>query len=264
MHSHRNKRITIMAANRKRILQTESDDDPDQSPHFVFKSNETFAKFLVIQSLEEKAVTSLSPFVTEKQIESLIGTPKSVKKLKNKTLLMETCRKSQTDNLLKTSTFFGLKVSVTEHKSLNSSKGIICDRMLKAEKETAIVDYLKEQGVTACKCFTIKKDHETVETNTLLLTFNTVNVPKSLKIFYHIVPVDVYVPNPLRCFNCQRFGHHESNCPVDIGSVCERCGTGGHDHHTSSCKNKPKCVNCAKNIFQGQTLAKFGRKRKKL
>ena len=79
-HSHRNKHITIMAANRKRILQTEFDDDADQSPHFVFKSNETFAKFLVIQSLEEKSVTSLSPFVTEKQIESLIGTPKSVKK----------------------------------------------------------------------------------------------------------------------------------------------------------------------------------------
>ena len=116
-HSHRNKRITIMATNRKRILQTESDDDADQSPHFVFKSNEAFAKFLVIQSLKEKAVTSLSPFVIEKQIESLIGTPKSVKKnLKSKTLLVEKSRKSQTDSLLKTSTFFGLKVSVTEHK----------------------------------------------------------------------------------------------------------------------------------------------------
>ena len=152
----------------------------------------------------------------EKQIESLIGTPKSVKKLKNKTLLVETSRKSQTDNLLKTSTFLGLKVSFTEHKSLNSSKGIIRDRMLKGEKEAEIVDYLKEQGVTACKRFTIKKDHETVETNTLLLTFNTVNVPKSLKIFYRIVSVDVYVPNPLRWVNWQRFGHHESNCPVDI------------------------------------------------
>ena len=263
-HSHRNKRITIMATNRKRILQTESDDDADQSLHFVFKSNETFAKFLVIQSLEEKAVTSLSPFVIEKQIESLIGTPKSVKKLKNKTLLVETSRKSQTDSLLKTSTFFGLKVSVTEHKSLNSSKGIIRDRMLKGEKETEIVDYLKEQGVTACKRFTIKKDHETVETNTLLLTFNTVNVPKSLKIFYRIVPVDVYVPNPLRCFNCQRFGHHESNCPVDIGSVCEKCGTGGHDHHTSSCKNKPKCVNCGKEHLSRSNTCEIWKKEKEI
>ena len=71
----------------------------------------------------------------------------SVKKLKNKTLLVETNRKSQSDNLLKTKTFFGLKVSVTVHKSLNTSKGIIRDRMLKGEKEDDIVEYLKEQGV---------------------------------------------------------------------------------------------------------------------
>ena len=74
--------------------------------------------------------------------------------------------------------------------------------MLKGEKEEEIVDYLREQGVTACKRFKIKNDYETVETNTLLLTFNTINVPKSLKNFYRVVPVDIYVPNPLRCFNC--------------------------------------------------------------
>ena len=157
------------------------------------KANETFPRFIVILSQEEKAVTSLSPFVIEKQIESVIGTPKSVKKLKNRTLLVEASRKSQTDSLLKMSTFFGIKVSVTEHKTLNSSKGVIGDRMLKDEKESEIVDYLKEQGVIGCKRFTIKKDNETIETNTLLLTFNSITVPKSLKIFYRIVPVDVYM-----------------------------------------------------------------------
>ena len=40
----------------------------------------TFQSFLVIQSKEEKQVTLLSPFIIEKQIESLIGTPKNVKK----------------------------------------------------------------------------------------------------------------------------------------------------------------------------------------
>ena len=165
------------------MLQTESDDDTEQNRHFVFKGNDSFARFLVIKSEEEKAVTSLSPFVIEKQMERIIGTPKSVKKLKNKTLLVETSRKSQTENLLKISTFFGLRVSVSENQSLNSSKGIIRDRMLKGEKEEEIVDYLREQGVTARKRFKIKRDPETIETNTLLLTFNTVNIPKSLKNF---------------------------------------------------------------------------------
>ena len=54
--------------------------------------------------------------------------------------------------------------------------------MLKGEKEEENVDYLREQGVTACKRFKIKRDHETIKRNTLLLTFNTGNVPKSLKI----------------------------------------------------------------------------------
>ena len=255
-----------MATNtcKKRALQTESDDDIEQSPHFVFKGNDGFARFLVIKSMEEKAVTSLSPFIIEKQIESIIGTPKSVKKLKNKTLLVETCRKSQTESLLKVSTFFGLRVSVSEHQSLNSSKGIIRDRMLKGEKEEEIVDYLREQGVTACKRFKIKKDHDTVETNTLLLTFNSINVPKSLKIFYRVVPVDIYVPNPLRCFNCQRFGHHENNCPVDLGSVCANCGAGGHDHHTSACKNKPKCVNCGKEHVSRSNECEIWKKEKEI
>ena len=153
----------------------------------------------MIQSQDgSNPVTSLSPFIIEKQIESLIATPKSVKKLKNKTLLVETNRKSQTENLLKITSFFNIKVSVTEHNSLNSSKGIIRDCMLKGETEDNIVDYLRPQGVTGCKRFKIKKDGKSVETNTLLLTFNRINVPNSLKNFYRVVPVDVYIPNPLR------------------------------------------------------------------
>ena len=108
-HSPRNKLTLVMASNRKRILQIESDNDADQSTHFIFKSNETFPSFLVIQSEEAKEITSLSPFLIEKQIESLIGTPKPVNKLKNKTLLVETNRKSQSDNLLKTKTFSVLR-----------------------------------------------------------------------------------------------------------------------------------------------------------
>ena len=93
--------------------------------------------------------THLSPFVLEKQIESIIGKSKSVKKLKNKTLLIETTRRAQTENLLKMKKFFNLKVTVSEHKTLNTSKGIIKDRALKGESEKDICDYLKNQGVIA-------------------------------------------------------------------------------------------------------------------
>ena len=124
-------------------------------------------------------------------------------------------RKALTDNLMKMNKFFNLPVEVTEHKTLNSSKGIINDRILKDESEENIKEYLENQGVTNVKRFKVKKGHDLVNTNTLLLTFNTVVPPKSLRIFYQIIPVDVYVSNPLRCFNCQKFGHHEDKCPSD-------------------------------------------------
>ena len=55
-------------------------------------------------------------------------------------ILVETYRRTQTENLLKVTTFFGLRVSDSEHQGLNSSKGIIRDRMLKGEKEEEILD----------------------------------------------------------------------------------------------------------------------------
>ena len=238
---------TLSQTNSTNKRQRHDSDDEINTATF-FKPQENFPKFLIIKSEnQEKPITTLSPFVIEKQIEAAIGTPKTVKKLKNGTLLVETTRKIQTENLLKMKTFFNLPVTVSEHKTLNTSKGIIRDRTLKGESEENIAEYLKNQGVIAVKRFTIKKGHSYIETNTLLLTFNMITVPKNLRIFYRFVPVDVYIPNPLRCFNCQRFGHHELNCPEDIGSVCENCGMGNHDHLTSRCKNPPQCVNCGQN-----------------
>ena len=236
-----------MASSTLKRLRPDSDDDEHEAST-IFTSQENFARYLIIESKnKEKPVTSLSPFVIEKQIESMIGTAKSVKKLKNGTLLVETTRKTQTENLKKQTSFFGIPVEVTEHQSLNSSKGIIKNPILRAETEENILEYLKPQGVTHVKRFTIRKNNERINTNTLLLTFNSVVTPKTLKIFYQIIQVELYVPNPLRCFNCQKFGHHENNCPADLGSVCEKCGTGNHDHLASQCKKPVKCVNCGEN-----------------
>ena len=182
-----------MATSNYKRQRPDSDDD-DNNATTIFTSQENFARFLIIESKnKEKPVTSLSPFVIEKQIEATIGTAKSVKMLKNKTLLVETTRKTQTENLKKMTTFFGVPVEVTEHTTLNSSKGIIRNKILKTETEDNILEYLKPQGVTHVKRFKVKRNNDYINTNTLLLTFNTIVPPKSLKIFYEIIPVDIYI-----------------------------------------------------------------------
>ena len=109
-----------------------------------------------------------------------------------------------------------------------------------------------------------KKNMKLLKKNTILLTFNTITVPKSLKIFYRIIPVTMYVPNPLRCFNCQRFEHHEGDCPVDYASVCEKCGTGGFDHLESKCPNQVKCVNCGLNHLSRSNVCEVWKKEKEI
>ena len=82
--------------------------------------------------------------------------------------------------------------------------------------------------------------------------------------FYRIIPVEVYIPNPLRCFNCQRFGHHENGCPELPGSVCEKCGMGDFDHHTNACKTEAKCVNCHKNHQSKSNQCEIWKKEKEI
>ena len=101
------KRTTIetknlpMASSTHKRLRPDSDDD-EHVALAIFTSQDSFARYLIIKSKSsEKPITSLSPFVIEKQIESTIGTGKLVKKLKDHTLLVETTRKGQTDNLKK-------------------------------------------------------------------------------------------------------------------------------------------------------------------
>ena len=56
---------------------------------------------------------------------SIAGEPKSIKNLRSGDLLIQCTKQPHEANLLKMKTFCGLKCTVTPHKSLNTSKGIV-------------------------------------------------------------------------------------------------------------------------------------------
>ena len=49
-----------------------------------------------------------------------------------------------------------------------------------------------------------------------------------------------YVPNPQRCFRCQRFGHGSRSCRGR--NTCAKCAS--TDHAADLCENEIKCANC--------------------
>ena len=74
-----------------------------------------------------------------------------------------------------------------------------------------------------------------------MITFKEEKLPEKIYIGYMCYNVRLYIPPPLRCFKCQRFGH--------VAAVCkgkQRCGRCGGDHEYGKCAagTKLKCCNC--------------------
>ena len=96
-------------------------------------------------------MADLSPFVIEKCMQSIIGHPKAIKKLKSGDLLLEVDRQQQVENLLKTTKIFDLKVKISIHNSLSSSTDVIRCSELRPCSDKEILENLKEQGVTGVR-----------------------------------------------------------------------------------------------------------------
>ena len=73
------------------------------------------------------------------------------------------------------------------------------------------------------------------------------------------VKVDVYIPNPLRCYNCQVFGHHENKCGRHAASAVKL----NIVDHLACLTNQPNVSTAQVIILQTQNNAHNGRKRRK-
>jgi len=104
-------------------------------------------------------------------------------------------------------------VTASPHRTFNNCRGVIrCRSLVDCDKEE-ILDELQSQGVIDIYNILTKDDSGgRRNTNTFIITFKAASVPKHIKIGYLRVPVEIYIPNPLRCFNCQKFGHSKNAC----------------------------------------------------
>ena len=75
------------------------------------------------------------------------------------------------------------------------------------------------------------------------MTFNTPRIPEKIKVGYSMEKVEQFVPNPLRCYRCQKYGHHEDSCRGR--EVCGKCGQRDPSHHMNECEFPYKCTNYA-------------------
>ena len=224
----------------KRRRQDNSDDVSSDSDAEVRKESGHWAAWLLMEGTDaSRPLSALSPFAVQKGFSGIAGQLKTIKRLRNGTFLVECLTGLQSKKLLKTTKFVDRDVKVSPHRNLNSSKGVIRCADLRGVPDAEIKEELKSQGVVEVRRAMFRKGGDLVPTNTFFLTFCTPTLPQSVKVGYLNVRVTLYVPSPLRCFKCQKFGHVRDRCPGE-----EVCGTCAQAVHEGPCTNPAQCVNC--------------------
>ena len=94
-----------------------SDSETEEKPNY-------FLSFIVMESAEEIPLSKLSPFKIEKILSKSLKL-KTVKNLKNGTLLIEIFNKNQADEILKWKHFDNIKIKTYPNSSLNTYKGVV-------------------------------------------------------------------------------------------------------------------------------------------
>ena len=204
-----------MASN-KTSNQTNENQDDNQWPIF-----------LIMEAADQNVPLNLNAFVLKKAIDGMANAElDNVKPMKSGRVFIEVETKQQCKNLLKTTKLLGyLLVKVSPHRTLYSSKFVIkCEELDKMDEEE-IKKELQPQGSIAVKKISIRY-------SLYVFTIKGQTIPKRINIGYLRKKKRLYIPNPQRCFQCQKFGHTKNSCKGEEG------------HNLDDCQNEPKCVYC--------------------
>ena len=124
---------------------------------------------------------------------------------------------------------------------MSTSLGCIYNVPLDITEED-IKDVLKQQNVSNCVRLTYydKEKKERQPSTTVKLYFNDPELPVRISLGFRMYKTKIFIPKHIQCFNCQQFGHMQSDCSKP--RVCYKCV---QQHENKQCTvDKPKCANC--------------------
>lgn len=230
----------------KKEIQEETERKNQKEKMFGLKAPTEEKMIFMEMTSGEKSFEKVSLFFIKKNIDALCGEVLMAKKIRDGRLLIKTKNTQQALKLINETKLGNHAVESKYNEKGNQSTGVVFNRDLKYSTDEEIIDNLKSQGVIAVRRCT-KKDQAQVsyDTGLFFFTFNTPNIPEEIKIGYEIVEVRQYIPEPLRCFTCLKFGHTKHMCPTKT----EKCGNCYENTHTDRtkkeiCLKKKKCGNC--------------------
>lgn len=201
----------------------------------------------------------LSPFLVAKCLKEKIGEGYKASKMTSGDILLELKKKEQLEKMSDLTTIGDIKVTISPHRSLNTCRGVISEDFLNLSDEE-LLEGFQEQNVIKVQRITIGRNDEQIPTKHVILTFGTSILPSSLEAGYVKINVRPYMPNPRRCFKCQKFRHASQSCRGK--ATCAKCGA--NDHPLDNCNASPRCANCKGDHAAYSRSCPLWRKEKKI
>ena len=212
-----------------RTSSTSSDDSLDSVIENKVAKTDVNSTYLV--SGVDVKLSKLNPIKVKQWLDNLVGQCK-ISPDKNGNLIVM-CGVSSENVLLNIKKFENHKISVTRHMQTEFQKGII-----HGVSEDFSDDDLKSYLSAADK--TIIDAKRLGLSRSVVVTFSGSVLPSHVFYGYLRFSVKLFIPNPIRCFKCQRFGHIAAKCRSSV-----RCGNCGDNHDTKECEmESAKCCNC--------------------
>ena len=172
---------------------------------------------ILIISCATKKLSSLSPFQRKEGCDRL-GKATRCHKLRDGKIAVEFAEEKDAGRALAATEFaytarddrgkrlVKLPISVSAHRTKNSSRGIIYCADLEDVSDDDIAEGLSDYGVVSARQIISRRAGTPVATHNIILTFNQVDTPRDVKVCFVRVQVRPYIPSPMRCFKCLKFG----------------------------------------------------------
>ena len=207
---------------------------------------EPVSRFLLISFGDGAQHSSINPFQLHRAIsrfgEAIRVTRRSDGKVEVQMRAVEGARKLLNSDNLSVQTKNGSRtvpIVVHPHPTKGFVTGVITVPDLGDVEEEDILDELRDQGVQRVRRLLRRENGNTVNSDTFVLSFSQDELPEKVRVTWRSVRVRPYIPNPVRCFKCQAYGHMASACKGK--ERCARCSAAGHN--SSSCEaSKPRCT----------------------
>merc|ERR1711915_1132228 len=172
----------------------------------------------------------------------------SFRQVKERTWLIEATTKSQSEDYLAIKNIDKINIKVTKHDTMNSIQGTIVlpDNDGEPIEKNVLLDSLKKRypKVQDCELYVLPSRQENKQALKIAkIKFEGEDLPQKIKILGQNREIRPYVPKPLRCKNCSKYGHLKKYCRNQ--SVCAYCGS--EEHATMWKCGEQKCANCEQN-----------------